>query len=297
MATGDGGGGGTYGAGGLSDPNTTAGQSKVKGIDAARNNVANALKGGGGIGGSSMGNVQYVPAGQGGKQASEYYSRFAGQPSNPKNPNLWMGSESPIAFMDYSQAQQMYFMWDDKTKNKFLSQLNLAGYDTSQMRDSDVAKLWGDYVTVAAQYQTNGKQISPWDVLGKDIAQRSKEASQPRTVTATQQTYNISTAEDAAALFQGAAQTLLGRDPTKAEQSRFKAILNKYEQAHPATTTTTSTYVGQDLQNQTSKTEGGVSAAAQSYIAQEEAKKNPEYGAYQAATNGMNWLMEMLGGP
>lgn len=262
-------------------------QKKQKGIDAARNNVANALKGGGAVAGaapgqsySSMGSFPVVPQ----------------KASNPKNPNLYMGAESPIAFMDYSDAVNMYYMWDNKTRNKFMSQLNLAGYDTTQMRDADVAKLWAGYVGVSAQYQVAGKHVTPWDVLGKDISQRSKEASAPRTVTASQKTYNISTAEDAAALFQGAAQTLLGRDPTKAEQARFKSVLNKYEQANPATTTTTSTYVGQDLQNQSSTTQGGVSAGAQSYIAQEEAKKNPEYGAYQAATNGMNWLMEMLGG-
>lgn len=261
-------------------------QKQQNSIDAARNRVASSLKGGGTVGAapgqtySSMGSFPVVPQ----------------KASNPKNPNLYMGVQSPIAFMDYSDAVNMYYMWDNKTRNKFMSQLQLAGYDTTQMRDADVAKLWAGYVGVSAQYQVAGKNVTPWDVLGKDIAQRSKAASEPRTVTATQTQYNLSTAEDAAALFQGAAQTLLGRDPTKAEQSRFKAILNKYEKANPATTTTTSTYVGQDLQNQSSTTTGGVSAAAQSYIAQEEAKKNPEYGAYQAATNGMNWLMEMLGG-
>lgn len=292
---GTGGGGGTYGAGGLSDTSSSTGQSRTKGISAATKRVAAATSGGL-TSTSSMGNVQYVPAGQGGSKSDEYYSRFAGPAPNPKNPNLWMGADSKIAFMDYSDAVNMYYQWDAKTKNKFLSQLALAGYDTSTMRDADIAKLWSGYVGVAAQYQTNGKQISPWDVLGKDIAQRSAAASQPRTINQTQKAYNISTAEDAAALFQGAAQTLLGRDPTKAEQARFKSVLTKYEQANPATTTTTSTYLGQDLQSQSSTTTGGVDAAAQQYIAEQEAKKNPEYGAYQAATNGMNWLMQMLGG-
>ena len=217
-------------------------------------------------------------------------------PVNKNDPQIYLGADSPIAFVPASQAAQMYYQWDAKTKNKFLSQLSLAGYDTSSIKDSDIAQLWVGYVKAAAQYSLAGKQLSPWDILGKDIAQRSGAASKPKTTTATQQSYNISTAEDAAALFQGAAQTLLGRDPTKDEQARFKAVLTKYEQANPATTTTTSTYLGSDLQNQTSTTTGGVSAATQSYIAEEEAKKNPEYGAYQAATNGMNWLMEMLGG-
>jgi hypothetical protein len=235
----------------------------------------------------------YVPGGMSQAGAASRTSRPA---LDPKNPNLWMGAQSPIAFMDLSDAKNMYFLWDAKTKNKFMSQLSLAGYDTSNMRDADIASLWSNYVGVSAAYQAAGQHISPWDVLGKDISQHTEQVSKPKTVTQTQTSYNISTAEDAAALFQGAAQTLLGRDPTKAEQARFKQILNKYEQAHPSTTTTTSNYVGQDLQDQSSTTTGGVSAATQQYIAQEEAKKNPEYGAYQAATNGMNWLLQAING-
>ena len=217
-------------------------------------------------------------------------------PVNKSDPQIYIGPDAPIAFVPASQAAQMYYNWDAKTRSKFMSQLALAGYDQTQMTDDWLASKWLGLVTSAAKYSLAGKQISPWDILGKDIAQRSEAASKPRTTTATQKSYNISTVEDAAALFQGAAQTLLGRDPTKDEQARFKAVLTKYEQANPSTTTTTSTYLGSDLQNQTSTTTGGVSAATQSYIAEEEAKKNPEYGAYQAATNGMNWLMEMLGG-
>lgn len=274
------------GAGGGTGMGSPTQQNQQKGIDTARQNVANALKGGGGI--AATGGSQYSSQGS--------FPVVPQKAANPKNPNLWMGSQSPIAFMDYSDAQNMYYLWDAKTRNKFMSQLNLAGYDTTQMRDADVAKLWAGYVGVSAQYQVAGKQISPWDVLGKDIAQRSQAASVPKTTTATSTAYNISSAEDAAALFQGAAQTLLGRDPTKAEQARFKSVLNKYESQNPSTTTQTTTSVGGDVQSQTSTTTGGVDAAAQGYIAQEEAKKNPEYGAYQAATNGMNWLMEMLGG-
>lgn len=213
---------------------------------------------------------------------------------NITSQDIYVGAGNTFAYMTQAEAEQAYYQWDSKTKNKFLSQLQLAGYDTGSLKDAQVAQLWAGYVDAAASYLKAGKKVSPWDVLSKDMAQN--ESSKPRTVTQTQKTYNISTAEDAAALFQGAAQTLLGRDPTKAEQARFKSVLNKYEQAHPATTTTTSDYTGQDLTNQTSTTTGGVSADTQNYIASEEAKKNPEYGAYQAATNGMNWLLEAIGG-
>lgn len=213
-----------------------------------------------------------------------------------KNPTIYMGPNAYIGFLAQDEAQGMYYKWDAKTKNKFLSQLSLAGYDTGNLKDAQLASLWAGYVEVAGNYSRAGKWVSPWEVIGKDIAQREVAAATPKTVTQTSKSYNLSTAEDAHAIFQDAAQTLLGRDPTKAEISRFKGVLNKYEQANPTVTTTTSNYLGSDLQSQSSTSEGGVSAAAQGMMAQEEAKKNPEYGAYQAATNGMNWLMEMIGG-
>lgn len=217
-----------------------------------------------------------------------------------KNPTIYLGAGSRIAYMGQAQAQNLYYTWDNKTRNKFLSQLSLAGYKTDKLQDAQLAALWAGYVETAGKYSLAGKWVSPWEVIGKDIAQvggAAGAASRARTVTSTQKTYNISTAEDAHALFQGAAQTLLGRDPTKSEIARFKSVLNKFEQATPAMTTTTAKYNAEgDLTSQTSKTTGGVSAAAQQLMAQEEAKKNPEYGAYQAATSGMNWLMEMIGG-
>lgn len=213
-----------------------------------------------------------------------------------KSPIIYMGTDSRMAFLNQAEAQSWYYKWAPGTKNKFLSQLSLAGYDTGSLKDAQLASLWAGYVEVAGQYSLAGKWVSPWEVIGKDIAQREEAVAKPKTVTQTSKQYNLSTAEDAQALFQGAAQTLLGRDPTKAEISRFKSVLNKYEQANPATTTTVSDYLGSDLQNQTSTTKGGVTAASQQLIAQEQAKKDPEYGAYQAATNGMGWLMEMVGG-
>lgn len=213
-----------------------------------------------------------------------------------KKPIVYLGAGAPIAFASQGAATAMYYQWDSKTKNKFLSQISLAGFDTGELKDAQLAALWAGYVDTAAKYSLAGKWVSPWEVMGKDIAQREVAAATPRTVTQTQKAYNISTAEDAHALFQGAAQTLLGRDPTKSEIARFKSVLNKYEETRPTVTTTTSQYLGSELQSQESKTTGGVSAASQQLMAQEEAKKNPEYGAYQAATNGMNWLMEMIGG-
>lgn len=231
--------------------------------------------------------------------------------NNSKDPQVYIGPSSTAsalglggigeagAYASLSTVQNMYYQWDAKTKNKFLSQISLAGYDPSKLKDADLASLWAGYAEVAAKYNVAGTKMSPWDVIGKDIAQYGTSAvAKARTETQTGTQYNLSTAEDAHALFQSAAQTLLGRNPTKAEIAKFKGTLNKFEAANPTVTTTTSHYAAgaSSPDSQTSTTTGGVTAASQQLMAEEQAKKNPEYGAYQAATSGMNWLMEMIGG-
>lgn len=215
---------------------------------------------------------------------------------NAKDPVLYMGPDSRIAFMSQSAAEGQFYKWDEKTKNKFLSQLSLAGYDTSKMRDEDLSTVWASYVQASAKYYTTGGQaISPWDIMAKERMQREAAAG-PKTTTATSTSYDMSTREDAHAIFLQAAQTLLGRDPTKKEISSFQRALNDYEKANPTTTTTTTTTEGGSVTAQSSTTKGGVKEGARQLMAMEDIKQDPEYGAYQAATSGMNWLMEMIGG-
>ncbi|HEY6022252.1 MAG TPA: hypothetical protein VIY48_21005 [Candidatus Paceibacterota bacterium] len=195
-----------------------------------------------------------------------------------------------------SEVTNQYYGWDSATKNRFITQLNLAGFNASGMSDSQLASAWADYAGQAARYyqQGSGQKLTPWDILAKDMQQR--EAAQPRTVTSTSSSSNMSTSEDAHAIFMQAAQSLLGRDPTKTEISSFRKKLNEYESANPTVTTTTSNYVGQDLKSQSSKTTGGVSADTRNMMAMENAKSQPEFGAYQAATTYMDALMKTISG-
>lgn len=195
-----------------------------------------------------------------------------------------------------SDVANQYYNWDDKTKNKFLSQLNLAGYDTSQMRDAQVAQLWGTYAAQAAQYFAQGRKLTPWDILSRDMEQRETYLNTPRSVTQTSTSYDMSTREDAHAIFLQAAQSLLGRDPTKAEISTFQKALNAYEKANPTVTTQTTNYMGDTVTGQTSTTKGGVKEGARQLMAMEDVKRDPEYGAYQAATTYFDAMMEMIGG-
>src|SRR5437899_344585 len=199
-----------------------------------------------------------------------------------------------------SAASGLYYQFDSKTKDKFLTQLGLAGVDVTRLSDSNLADLWGNYVKQAASYYGAGKtNISPWDILAKDRMQRESTqaaAMTPRTVTQTQTAYDLSTRADAQAIFYQAAQQLLGRDPTKKEVSSFQTSLNAYEKANPTVATTTSSYKGSELQSQTTTTKGGVKEGTRQQMALEAAKADPEYGAYQAATTYMDALMQKIRG-
>lgn len=201
-----------------------------------------------------------------------------------------------IGLMTASQLMGQYYTWDVKTKDKFLAHAELAGYDTRNMKDGQLAALWGQYVQQAAAYYAQGRTITPWDIMAKDGAQREAYLRTPRTVTQKSTQYDLSTEGDARAIFYTAAQQLLGRDPTKSEVSSFQKALNKMERANPTITTTTSNYIGDTLQSQSSTTEGGVKEGARQMQAMDEAKAKPEYGAYQAATTYFDAMMEMLGG-
>lgn len=195
-----------------------------------------------------------------------------------------------------SEVSNQYYNWDQKTRDKFLSQLNLAGYDTSNLRDEQVAKLWAGYAEQAASYYASGSKMTPWDILAKDRAAREAYMKTPRTVTQTQTSQNLSSTEDAHAIFLQAAQSLLGRDPTKSEIASFQKALNAYEKANPTVSTTTSNYVGDQLQSQSTNTTGGVTDASRGLMATEDIKRDPEYGAYQAATTYFDAMMQMIGG-
>lgn len=195
-----------------------------------------------------------------------------------------------------SEIAGQYYDWSQKTKDKFLTQLGLAGYDTSTMRDAQIAQLWAGYVGQAASYYQSGNKLTPWDILSKDMQQREAYLNTPRSVTQTSTSYDMSTREDAHAIFLQAAQSLLGRDPTKSEISSFQKALNKYEKANPTKTTQTTNYLGDTVTGQTSTTTGGVKEGARAVMATEDVKADPEYGAYQAATTYFDAMMDMIGG-
>lgn len=227
--------------------------------------------------------------------------------ASPKDPPVFLGwGETPKGIGGFaltpkitlreSEATLQYYSWDQKTRDKFLAHVELAGHDTRNMPDGKLAALWGSYVSQAAEYYKAGVNITPWDIMSKDGQQREAYIKTPRTVTQSSTSYDLSTEGDARAIFYTAAQQLLGRDPTKAETRDFQKALNAMERANPTVTTSTSNYVGDELQSQTSTTQGGVKEGARQMEAMDMAKADPEFGAYQASTTYFDAMMDMLGG-
>lgn len=280
----DGGGGGTYGV----SPSQEKQEQKSR--KTFEEKVASVAQGLGGSSGSKSANDPLVFLG---------FDKSKKMPENfnvgSMDPNYWAQFNNDKTATLSTVAGQ-YYNWDQKTRNKFLSQLNLAGYDTSQLRDGQIAQLWGAYSQQAAEYFARGKKVTPWDVLAMDMQQREAYMNTPRSVTQSSTSYDMSTREDAHGIFMTAAQQLLGRDPTKAEVASFQKALNAYEKANPTVTTQTTSYMGDTVTGQTSTTKGGVKEGARQLMAVEDVKADPEYGAYQAATTYFDAMMDMIGG-
>jgi hypothetical protein len=110
--------------------------------------------------------------------------------------------------------------------------------------------------------------------------------------TQTQKSFVIPTVEDAHAATKQMFQSLMGRGPDENELNRYASMMTAYAQKHPKVTKTVTDANG----NQTTTSSGGVSDAALGDVMSNQARQDPEYGAYQAATTYWNALQGALGG-
>lgn len=242
-------------------------------------------------------------------------AQSSSQAYDPQNPPVFFGWENPkitkmkgLASFEpgmatqrqamtssYQDAVNQFYLWSPEQKQEFRAQLALAGANTEQMTDLQLSKAWESYVAQSGAYwqNGNGRGLTPWDILAMDRTNR--EAQGPIKSTSTSTALDISTRQDAQAIAQSAARSLLGRDPTQAEITKLLGSLNQYERNNPRVTTTESIQQPGGGGTSTSTTTGGVSDAARQVLAQEQAKSNPEYGAYQAATTYYEAMMQVLG--
>lgn len=198
---------------------------------------------------------------------------------------------------DIRTVQQMvtdYRNWTDDQKNKLRSTLGLIDHNALTATDEQLEGIWAGYAQRSADYYSIGQTLTPWDLIAKDVAVKSN-GSLAGTKTVKSTSTNLTSLADAGAIFQSAAQQLLGRDPTQKEIAAFQANLNAQERQNPVTTTTSTTTNAQgEAVSQQSTSSGGIGAAGSAKIAQDALKNNPEYAQVQAATTYHNAMMQMI---
>lgn len=183
--------------------------------------------------------------------------------------------------------------------------------------------LWKKLVDASASLTAAGRQVTPSDVLdsylgsgplgaaGKLLGNSAWQTQYrggrkflvnsqtgevkyqgPRFETTYAKTIDLTDPTTAKAIATSVFQQLMHRDPGSGEMGKFASALASAEQANPAVTNTTTEYdmnTGEPI-GQTSKQSGGFSPDAKQYLAQQQVKKNKEYGVIQASTTYANAL-------
>jgi hypothetical protein len=229
-------------------------------------------------------------------------------------------------FLSVADALASYDTWTDKKRQDFLAKLKISGLVQADAGEIEAYRVWQVLVEESARKTANGRNVSPFDILGSYASQAGgmgKGAWQtsadgrwktnvvtgerqyvgPRFTTTTDSRIDVTDPATARAIATKMFQELMGRDPGKGELANFGTALSSAEASNPAVATTTTEYgtagaqAGEVIGSST-VTSGGVSAEGKAQIAEEQAKKKPEYGATQSATTYMNALEnEVYGAP
>jgi len=202
--------------------------------------------------------------------------------------------QQQYGFKTVQDMTNEYYNWNQDQKDQFRSKVALIDKSALTASDADLLKVWASYVQQSADYLTAGQHLTPIDILSKDIATKGGAAGQTKQTTTSSDT-TLTSRADSDAIFQTAAQSLLGRNPTDAEKAQFAAMLTQAEQANPTSATTTSTYDSTgNATDQTRTTQGGFNSTAAQDLARQVAQQSPDYGA-NAANNYMNVLLGLVG--
>lgn len=207
--------------------------------------------------------------------------------------------------MTANEAYLQFFQWGRKKQQDFIAQATLSGLIQQGEGLLEASRAWKTLVTEAAIYNDAGQKISPWDIMstyvsahggaGAWVLQGDFEVNTatgerryvgPQFKTTTDSRVDLTDPATAQAIATQVFQQAMGRNPGKGELEAFASALRKAEKAHPLVSTTTTEFdmtTGEAIGRDTT-TSGGMTAEARAMIGQNQAKKDSEYGAYQAAT-------------
>ncbi|MET9385310.1 hypothetical protein ABZY09_30620 [Streptomyces sp. NPDC002928] len=232
-----------------------------------------------------------------------------------KNIQELAAKEDRSIWLSSDEASQDFYAWDQKKQADFVSKGVVAGLLKLGDGPMEGATLWKKLVKEAAQYGAVGQKVSPFDIMatyvqasGGGNAWTSAGVWQINTQTGERKyvgpgTYlgagkaqqvdtrvDLTDPDTARAISTKLFQDLMGRDPGEGELSAYADALHSAEQNSPVVSSTTTQYdltTGQPIGSSTTQS-GGVTSDGKAYIQEQQVKKSPEYGAYQAATTYQN---------
>lgn len=237
-----------------------------------------------------------------GKSSTVIHKNTSGRDSSSQeegDKRLGIGNRAPDATMTLQGAVADWYSWSDAERAAFARRvygLGLTGDPSDLYGQGGAFSVWQNAVQQASNFYTfANRQVTPWQAVDL-MANKPGGGLQPKTQTQTSTSVNIPTVQDAHALTRGIYQSLMGRDPDENEQDRLASMITGYAQKHPSKTTTTQTTDIHGNTSSSSSTTGGVTQAGMQDMLSQQAKADPEYGAYQAASTYWNALTSALGG-
>lgn len=213
--------------------------------------------------------------------------------------DLGAGANGLPILININAAAGMYYQWSADQQNAFRAKVSLLDSQYLTANDQSLANEWASLVNQSATYHSNGTNLTPWDILAKDIASNNGgKGKGGQTIDKTISTTQLTSAPDSNAIFQSAAQALIGRAPTADEMKAFQSSLNAQERANPVVQQKELTYSPQGYVTDTNvlKSSGGETDAARQNLAMQSLRETPEYANYQASTTYMGALQELLSG-
>jgi hypothetical protein len=149
--------------------------------------------------------------------------------------------------------------------------------------DNSFLAAYGQVLQSALLYQSQGKNITPDEILDAAADAGKKAAAKPKTSTNT--SVSLTDPQTARATLEDAMTQKLGRRPTPQEVAQFTSALNAYESQNPTTTTQTTTTDADG--NTTLNTSSSGSAASPSAFAS--GYLLDAHGPEVKAINHLNW--------
>jgi hypothetical protein len=244
--------------------------------------------------------------------SSGYVSPFAptGATGQKDSSSLWLSADA---------AKGDFYNWKPKKQDDFLAKLKVSGLVQEDAGPLEASKIWMALVDEASNYGSQGKEVSPFDLLSRyvkasgnagawkksadgrfevNVMTGERRYVGPQFSTVTNQRVDLTDPASARAIAEKMFQDLMGRNPGKGEIASFASALTQAEQSNPLQETVTTQYdmkTGEAVGN-SSVSSGGVSADAKAMLAEDQVKKKPEYGALQAATTYQNAFDQLVYG-